>query len=262
MLRLLRLLSIHRLPDAVNGYSVYTMGVSDSKSRRTLIVEDDPEMRMVYASLLEHLAKEGFTALFAEDAERALGILRREEVDLMVLDWVLPGISGETLLQALRAHPKTRSLGVLMVTGRNSIADEIQALDVGADDFLAKPFDEHEFLARLRSLGRRLEFDIAGQRPTYLPGLAFDPAFGLLRVGGNRVQLKSKERDLLGFFLHRPNVVHAPAYLWEALWGYESASWEEAMIAAVSSLRRKLGPEWGPRLKVLEDGGYTFEMPN
>ena len=127
------------------------------KNQRTLIVEDDPEMREFYVRFFDGLRDEGFKAVIVADAERALDVLQHEPMDLVLLDWNLPGISGETLLRALRAHPKMRSVGVLMVTGRSGPADEIQALDSGADDYLAKPFDESMLLAKLQSLSRRRE---------------------------------------------------------------------------------------------------------
>lgn len=229
--------------------------------QRALIVEDDPEMREFYVRFFERLRDEGFTAVVVEDGERALDILQHEPVDLVLLDWNLPGISGEVLLRALRAHPKTRSIGVLMVTGKCSPAEEIQALDSGADDYLAKPFDEDELLARLRSLSRRRELEIGRHQASRYPGLEFDPDTDLVRVEGRRVNLTPKERGLLRILLRRPNILHTYADLWEALWGYESQSWEHLLVVTVSSLRRKLGTEWGARLKSRNGKGYVFESP-
>ncbi|MEK7384199.1 MAG: response regulator transcription factor [Elusimicrobiota bacterium] len=233
-----------------------------TKRQRTLVVEDDPGMREFYVHFFARLGGEGFTAVLVEDAERALDVLQHEPVDLMLLDWNLPGISGETLLRALRAHPKTRSVGVLMVTGRSSPADEIQALDSGADDHLAKPFDELVLLARLRSLGRRRELEIDRRQANLYPGLEFDLAAGIVRIAGRRVHLTPKEMGLFGIFLHRLNIHHTHAYLWEALWGYESDSWEQLLVLTLSSLRRKLGAEWGGRIKSREGRGYAFESPD
>ncbi len=231
------------------------------KRQRTLIVEDDPELRAVYARIFERLKDEGYTAVVVSDGERALDVLQFEPVDLVLLDWNLPGISGETLLRALRAHPKTRSIGVLMVTGRASPAEEIQALDSGADDHLAKPFDEHVLLARLRSLSRRRDLAIEQQQAKLYPGLDFDRDADLVRVEGQRVHLTPKEMGLLGIFLHRPNMLHTYAYLWESLWGYESEHREHLLTVTMSSLRRKLGETWGGRLKCHKGKGYAFESP-
>lgn len=245
----------------VNAYFAYTARMNSTQKQRTLVVEDDPEMRAIYARLFTKLRDEGYTAVIVEDGERALDILRCDPVDLVLLDWNLPGISGEALLRAMRAHPKTRSIGVLMVTGKGSPAEEIQALDSGADDHLAKPFDEKVLLARLRSLRRRRELALSRQKETRYPGLEFDIDADLVSVEGRRVHLTPKELGLLGIFLHRPNILHTHSYLWEALWGYESERWEHVLSVTMSSLRRKLGAEWGARLKCHKGRGYAFEFP-
>lgn len=228
---------------------------------RTLIVEDAPGMRDVYARLFARLLDDGFSAVIIPDAEQALDILKREPVDLMILDWNLPGISGEQLLRALRASQHTRSLGILMVTGRRALGDEIQALDAGADDYLVKPFDESELISRLRSLARRCEFDIPRLEAGLYPGLAYDPGAGQLRVGGKLVHLTSKEQGLLAILLRRPNILHSSASLWKTLWGYEYENWESRLVFIVSSLRRKLGGDWGRRIKCHPGKGCAFESP-
>lgn len=235
--------------------------MSGMKRQRTLIVEDDPGMREFYVRIFERLKDDGFSAIVVEDGERALDILMHEPVDLVLLDWNLPGISGEILLRALRAHPKTRSIGVLMVTGKSTPADEIQALDSGADDHLAKPFDEDVLLARLRSLRRRREITIGQHQASRYPGLEFDPDADLVRVEGRRVHLAPKEMGLLGIFLHRPDILHTRDYLWEALWGYESERWEHLLVVTLTSMRRKLGGKWGGRLTCHKGKGYVFESP-
>lgn len=126
-----------------------------SRPRRTLVVEDDPGLRQFYARFFAGLAPGEFDAVIVEDAPRALAVLRGETVDLALIDWNLPGISGEQLIRAMREHPKTRGIGILMVTGRTSPVDEVRALDMGADDYMTKPVDDDSLLARLRSLGRR-----------------------------------------------------------------------------------------------------------
>lgn len=231
------------------------------KRQRTLVVEDDPEMRSLYARLFDRLRDEGFASVIVENGERALDILRREPVDLILLDWNLPGISGQAVLRAVRSHPKTRAIGVLMVTGKCSPAEEIEALDSGADDHLPKPFDESVLLARLRSLGRRRAAGSGERRSFLLPGLEFNLADDLLLIDKVRVRLTPKEMGLLGIFLERPGQLHANAFLWDALWGYESERWEHLLIVTLSSLRRKLGAEWGARLKCHKGRGYAFEGP-
>ena len=235
--------------------------MSIRKSQRTLIVEDDPGMRDFYSRLFVRLQDNGFSAIVVPDGEQALDILKQEPVDLLILDWNLPGISGEHLLRALRASPNTRSLGIMVVTGRRALSDEIQALDTGADDYLVKPFDESELISRLRSLGRRCEFDIPQREADLYPGLAYDLGAGQLRVEGKLVQLTSKEQGLLEILLHRPNILHSSEHLWKSLWGYEYENWESRLVFTASSLRRKLGGDWGGRIKCHKGKGYAFESP-
>ena len=217
--------------------------------QRTLVVEDDPG------------TAEGFDAVIVGDTPQALAVLRGEPVDLAVLDWNLPGISGERLLRAIREHPKTRSIGVLMVTGRDSAADEVQALDSGADDYLAKPFDDAALLARLRGLRRRRERSIEGGLPGRFAGLDFDQASGMVTIGTKSVRLSPTEAGLLWVFLNRPNVRHTREHLWNQLWGYESAQSGRLLDSAASSLRTKLGEAWGGRIRCLGDEGYVFDDP-
>lgn len=227
-----------------------------------MVVEDDSEMRGYYVRFFERLADSGYSAVVVEDGEKALDVLQREPVDILLLDWNLPGISGEALLRAVRANPMTRSAGVLMVTGRCAPEDEITALDSGADDHLAKPFAENELLARLLSLSRRRDLEIGRHEANRYPGLEFDLDTDLVRIDGRRVRLTSKEMGVLALFLRRPNWVYTNADLWETLWGYESESWEYVLAVTISALRRKLGPDWGGRIQVHKGKGYEFVCPN
>ena len=234
----------------------------EQRPRSTLIVEDDPGMRDYYSQLFAGTLGGEFAAAIAADGETAIDILRRDPVDLILLDWTLPGISGEYVLRAVRASPRTRSIGVMMVTGKCTLDDEVRALESGADDHLAKPFDENVLLARLRSLSRRRDLMIARRRESPFSGLTFDPEADLVRVEGHRVRLTPREMGLLGIFRHEPDILHSHAHLWETLWGYETRNWEHLLIVTLASLRRKLGAQWGARLKCRKGEGYVFESPS
>jgi two-component system phosphate regulon response regulator PhoB len=226
---------------------------------RVLVVDDEEEMRRFYAGFFQRRHPGAFAAEIVPDAERALDALRLRPFDLAVLDWALPGISGPSLAKALRADPRTRAMGLLMVTALSSAQEVVAALEAGADDHLGKPFDERVLLARLRSLSRRGAREAGRETLSRFPGLELDWESGRLRLDGRPVHLKPRELDLLAVLLRRPGVLHPNAYLWEALWGYESDHWEHAIVATVSALRRKLGPRWGSRLRVLRGRGYSFE---
>lgn len=224
-----------------------------------LAVEDDGAMFRFYADFFERLHRDEFDARLVTAGEEALDALRAAPGDLVVLDWALPGLSGATLVRALRADPRTRTLGVLMVTARSDPADAVLALDAGADDYLAKPFDARVLLARLRSLARRRALSLDRAVARRWPGLELDAAAGRLTVGGRPVPLTPKEMSLLTIFLDRPNILHTREFLWRELWGYESDGWAHVLHATISSLRRKLGARWGGRLSVQKGVGYLFE---
>lgn len=226
---------------------------------RVLVVEDDPEMRELYRRFFGARSAEGFDAAIVKDGESALSVLRDSPIDLVVLDWGLPGMSGTSLARALRSHARTRSLGILMVTARGSVAETVTALDAGADDHMVKPFDDKVLLARLRSLARRRDLALEGGMAERFPGLDLDVERGTLRVGGRESPLRLKELELLKIFLRRPGVIHSRQFLWETAWGHESDGWEHVLEATLSSLRRKLGPRWGVHLRVKRGLGYAFD---
>jgi DNA-binding response OmpR family regulator len=228
------------------------------KPTRVLVIEDDPAMNVFYRRLFGLWRAEGFEALFAADAEQALGLLASRAADLAIVDWNLPGLSGQALVAAMRADPRTRGMGILMVTGRGALSDELVALETGCDDHLAKPFDGRRLLARLNSLRRRRDLAFVRQADSRFPGLLFEPHAGKVTVDGRPARLAAKEQELLKVFLQRPNMLHAGAFLWEHAWGYESDTWAHVLATTISSLRRKLG-RWGPRLKSVRGSGYLLE---
>ncbi len=230
------------------------------KRRRVLVVEDDAELLSSYRRFFDELHPDEFTAVYATDGEQALGVLQHDAIDVLVLDWSLPGISGASLAKALRAHAKTRALGILMVTARSAAAETVFALESGADDLLAKPFDWNVLLARLRSLARRSDLTFERHLTKSFPGLELDPDADRLTVEGRAVRLTPKEMGLLKIFLARPGILHSHAYLWETVWGFESDGWERTLTVTLSSLRGKLGPRWGGQLKSLPSRGYIFEL--
>lgn len=233
--------------------------MSAGRRVRVLVVEDDAEMRRAYRRFFDAPDASAFETDIVADGEQALGRLKEADWDLLVLDWGLPGISGTSLLRALRAQRGMRALGVLMVTGRCSVPEEVAALDAGADDHLGKPFDEKLLLARLKSLARRHDLWLCEEAARRLPGLVLDPEAESLRLDGRELALRRKEFGLLSIFLRRPKVLHSRRFLWDTVWGYESESWEHVLDAALSSLRRKLGPRWGGLIRAHRGQGYSFD---
>lgn len=230
------------------------------RRQRVLVVEDEEAMRRFYHGFFSQLHEKEFQAAIVPDGESALPILQHEPIDMLVLDWNLPGISGVSLAKALRAQARTRALGIIIVSAKAGPGEIVQALEAGADDHLGKPFDEKVLLARLRSLSRRQELAFDRHQLRRYEGLALDLDSERLEIEGRDVHLNRKELELLKLFLQRPNLLHTRLYLWEAIWGYEAELWDHILNSTLSSLRRKLGAKWGGKLKALRGRGYILEV--
>jgi DNA-binding response OmpR family regulator len=229
---------------------------------RLLVVEDSVSLQEFYRELLEDPRLNGrFEETIAGSAEAAMRSLRSGSPDIVILDWILPGRDGMTVLDAIRADSRTRAARVFVVTCLSSKAREAQAIRSGADDYLAKPFDREVLVSRLLSLARRLEPSEAPEETIRLAELELEMPLGRLWIGDRRVELYHREADLLRIFLKRRNTLHSAEYLWSVVWGYPSADFKETLGLAVDGLREKLGEEWGPRLDAIKGEGYVLYDP-
>jgi DNA-binding response OmpR family regulator len=200
---------------------------------RILIAEDETRMA---EQLRLGLEREGYSVLLAADGERALELARNGEHDLMILDWMLPGLEGVEVARRLRqARVGTR---ILMLTARDATPDVVHGLDCGVDDYLSKPFAFEVLLARLRALARRIP-------TTTLPvlevaDLALDPAAHRVTRAGAPVKLSTKEFSLLHFLMRRAGQIVPRRTLIEAVWGYDSSIESNTLDAFIHLLRTKI----------------------
>jgi two-component system OmpR family response regulator len=219
---------------------------------RVLIVED--ELRM--ASLIRRgLLKEGLAADVAASGEEALWKAESHEYDVIALDVMLPGMNGFEACRLLREHGVWTP--VLMLTARDSVADRVQGLDSGADDYLVKPFAFAELLARLRALIRRGE----PERPTIdeVGELRLDPATREVRRGEIEIKLSAKEFALLETFMRRPGQVLSRLYLLEHAWDFSYDNRSNVVDVYVWRLRRKIDEPFGcASLETVRRGGYRL----
>lgn len=230
-----------------------------------LVVEDDAPMRHLIARLLR---ENGFRVTGARDGREMWEALGRAGVDLVVLDVMLPGQSGFDLLRSLRARPGTPP--VLMVTARGAEPDRVLGLDLGADDYLPKPFGRLELLARVRAVLRRARAPVvgAGGAPTRGPaprtlrfeGWTVDLARReLVSPAGTVVDLSGAEYDLLLAFLEHPQRVLARDRISELARGRLADPFDRSVDVLVSRLRRKIeGGEGGAVIKTVRGAGYIF----
>jgi two-component system, OmpR family, response regulator len=216
---------------------------------RVLVVEDEPDL---LSSLLKALREEGYAADGAADGEEGLYHAESCDYDAVVLDVMLPGIDGWEVLRRLRQQKKTP---VLMLTARDAVRDRVRGLDTGADDYVVKPFDLDELLARLRALIRRA----ASQTESRLQvgDLCLDMAARTVSLRGEPVVLTAREYALLEFLvLHRGKVV-TRTMLYEHLFDENDSTLSNLLDVHVSNLRKKLGHEF---ITTRRGHGYCIDV--
>jgi two-component system, OmpR family, response regulator len=203
---------------------------------RLLLVEDDA---MIGEVVLDALRSEHYAVDWVRDGAMADTALRTESYDLVLLDLGLPKRDGLDVLRSLRARHE--SVPVLVATARDAIADRIEGLDAGADDYVVKPYDTEELLARIRALIRRS----AGRaEPVFThKGVALNPATRQATINGQSVQLSAREWAVLEPLIARPGVVFSRAQLEEKLYGWKDEISSNAVEVYVHGLRKKLGAE-------------------
>jgi two-component system response regulator MprA len=211
---------------------------------RILVVDDDERLA---SSLRRSLEYAGYRVGVAHDGPRALTVAGQEPPDLVVLDVLLPGIDGYGVCRALRAGPEGTGPMVLMLTARDGVPDRVAGLDAGADDYLVKPFEHDELLARVRALLRRRPAAPAPDVLT-LADLTLDPGTREVRRAGRPVELTALEFDLLHHFLRHPRQVLSRSQLMDAVWGGGSSLTSNVVDVYVGYLRTKLEAAGEPRL--------------
>jgi len=203
---------------------------------RVLVVEDDP---ILAHGLTQTLRREGYVADNVPTAEGADAALRVTDVDLVILDIGLPGVDGFAWLKRLRARGEEQS--VLVLTAREAVTDRVHGLNAGADDYLAKPFDLDELLARLRALLRRTKSDDSpNSEAVQLADLRLDPTSRRVWRGEREIELSKTEFDLLELLLRNQGIVLDHSTIYDRIWGYDFGPDSKNLAVYISYLRRKL----------------------
>jgi DNA-binding response OmpR family regulator len=219
--------------------------------RRVLVAEDETHIRELVRM---HLELEGWEVIEAASGDAALDRLRAELVDLAVLDIMLPGLDGITVLRAMRREGPNAATPVLMLTARREESDKVLGLDSGADDYLTKPFGVRELVARARALMRRTRpADVnapgADQPVVQLGPVVLDPARRSALRGGEAIELTAREFDLLYLLASHPGIVFSRDALIQRVWRGETFVTERSVDTLVKRLRRKIErdpahPDW------------------
>jgi two-component system phosphate regulon response regulator PhoB len=223
-----------------------------------LTVEDEPA---ILELLRVNLADAGYTVREAADAETAQAILRESLPDLVLLDWMLPGLSGLALAKQLRADARTRGLPIIMVTARGDEADKVAGLEAWVDDYVTKPFSPRELRARIKSVLRRRAPE-AAQEPLEAGALRLDPVTHRVTSEGRPVHLGPTEFRLLRFLMARPERVHSRAQLLDQVWGDQVYIEERTVDVHIRRLRLALEPHGQEGLiETVRGAGYRLAAP-
>ena len=227
-------------------------------SPTVLVVEDEPA---ILELIKVNLVDAGYSVQSAPDAETAQALLRASLPDLLLLDWMLPGMSGLALAKQLRADPRTRDLPVIMVTARTDEADKVAGLEAWVDDYVTKPFSPRELKARIKAVLRRRAPE-AAQEPLAAGALKLDPTTHRVTVDGQPVRVGPTEFRLLRFFLARPERVHTRSQLLDQVWGDQVYIEERTVDVHIRRLRLALEPFGQDRLiETVRGSGYRLAVP-
>jgi DNA-binding response OmpR family regulator len=229
--------------------------------RRVLVIEDDPDL----GRLLElHLSDDGCRVDWVRDGRGGLELASRGLHDLIVLDLMLPAVDGLDICREVRA--RDRRVPILILTARSSETDRVVGLELGADDYVTKPFSVRELQARIKALFRRAEVqagagdDGEGESPICAGELSIDPATRSVTLSGEALELTPREFELLCHMARHPGRVFTRAQLLDAVWGYSHTGYQHTVNSHINRLRAKVEPDPSePRWILTVRGvGYRF----
>ena len=223
--------------------------------KKIVLIEDDPDL---YSLIQYNLEKEGFQFVGSQTGKGALDLCRRERPDLIILDVMLPDSDGLEICKAVRANPELATTPVIFLTARATETDRIVGLELGANDYIVKPFFIRELIARIK-------IHFRDQKPVTKVlrsgDLELDRGRCLVKRGSQDVTLTATEFRLLEFLMSRPGVVYSREQLLDAVWGHDRAVTDRTVDVYVLRLRQKIEPEGGPPfIRSVRGFGYSFNV--
>ncbi|MBK1734923.1 phosphate regulon transcriptional regulatory protein PhoB [Halorhodospira abdelmalekii] len=224
-------------------------------SGKILVVEDDAAVREL---LLSTLGREGVVTTVACDAMQAAELLKREHPDLILLDWMLPRVSGVEWARQLKESEQTRAIPIILLTARSEEEDKVQGLESGADDYVTKPFSPRELKARIKAVLRRTAPEISDE-PVEVDGLVLDPVSHRVSVEGQTLAIGPTEFRLLRFFMTHRDRVFTRTQLLDHVWGANVYVEERTVDVHIRRLRKILAETGHDRLvQTVRGAGYRF----
>lgn len=222
-----------------------------------MIVEDEKAL----STLLQYnLGKEGYKVVVVADGEEASLMIRETTPDLVLLDWMLPGLSGIELCRRLRSRPETSNLPIIMITARGEETDRIRGLDTGADDYITKPFSMTELLARVRAVMRRIRPALSDDLVTF-SDIVIDRVAHRVRRGEREVHLGPTEYRLLDHLIQHPGRVFSREQLLDTVWGSDVYVEARTVDVHVGRLRKALNdPGERDLIRTVRSAGYSLDQ--
>ena len=222
-----------------------------------LVVEDEDAL----ATLLHYnLDKEGYRVGVAGDGEEALIMANERAPDLVILDWMLPKVSGIEVCRRLRGRAETRNVPIIMLTARGEETDRIRGLDTGADDYVVKPFSMVELTARVRAVLRRIRPGLADDRIT-VGDIVIDRVAHRVKRGGKEIHLGPTEIRLLDYLMQHPGRVFSREQLLDAVWGSDVYVEARTVDVHIGRLRKALnGTADGDPIRTVRSAGYSLDL--
>jgi two-component system phosphate regulon response regulator PhoB len=223
---------------------------------RLLLVEDD---RALADLLMWHFGRAGYDVVRTGDGDEALLLAEERTPDLVVLDWMIEGVSGIEVCRRLRRKASTGHVPIIMLTARGEESDRVRGLDTGADDYVTKPFSPRELMSRIAAVLRRVRPALAGDRLAYAD-IEMDLATHKVRRAGNAVQLGPTEFRLLRHLLEQPGRVFSRELLLDAVWSHDSEIDSRTVDVHVRRLRKALNESGRPDLiRTVRSAGYSLD---
>jgi phosphate regulon transcriptional regulator PhoB len=226
--------------------------------KRILVIEDD---RDIVELVRYNLEKDGYQVFTATDGALGMAQVKKSPPDLLVLDLMLPKLSGLEICKEIRRDAALNRLPILILTARGEEADRVVGLELGADDYVTKPFSPREFVARVKALLRRTEPAAATEKLIDVGALRIDPAAYRVTRAGKQVPLSTLEFRLLYYLAARPNKVFSRDQLLDAVWGTDRFVTPRSVDVYVRRLREKIeeNPQYPSYVKTIRGAGYLFE---
>ena len=208
-----------------------------------------------------NLENNGFKVIKALNGEQALELIKLEKPDLILLDVMLPGIDGYELCKILRRKTDTSEIPIILITAKNEEIDRILGLEIGADDYITKPFSVRELVARVKAVLRRVEKKDKGENTIRISDICIKVDKFEVTVDGRKIDLTPKEFELLKLFAQNPGRVFSRDYLLERIWGYDYLGDTRTVDVHIRHLRQKLGDEQDePKyIETIRGIGYKFK---